>query len=350
MLGRAIGIAGMTATLVWCAASPAWAGGWGSVDCNSDPTPYCDLGAGSAPNPPSAPDPAPPRPQVEPQPEGSGETAPEQQQPQGDRIVGGSDTEADCSYVLSDYQPPTGGVQTITVSRSSGPPGDVRPIAHTTGTAVAEAGPPGGDVELALDGDRGGGWYVYRCSSEGTRDSLYRAPVWIPASQAPADAKPPAPSPQELARQARSQLRLPNPTIGSNPAGTQLVRVPTWVWIDSRLWHPHTATASVPGVSVTATARPTSVSWSMGDGTTLTCRGPGTEFPADADPGSASPDCGHTYQRSSAGAADARFPVTATVSWQITWSGAGEQGRFPNMATDDETSFRVAEAQALGTG
>ncbi|WP_410658368.1 hypothetical protein [Amycolatopsis sp. lyj-112] len=128
------------------------------------------------------------------------------------------------------------------------------------------------------------------------------------------------------------------------------MQLPTWLWLDRAMWQPKSATASVPAVSVTATATPISVSWAMGDGNTVTCTGPGTPFPAYRDPQTASPDCGHTYQRSSAGAPGERFPALATVSWRITWSGAGASGTFPDMTTSGSASFRVVEAQALGTG
>jgi hypothetical protein len=158
------------------------------------------------------------------------------------------------------------------------------------------------------------------------------------------------PSLEELAQRARSQLRLPSPRIVSNPAGTQLVNLPMWLWLDRDNWGAQSATASVPGVSVTAVATPTSVSWSMGDGTDLTCTGPGTPFPAGGDPTASSPDCGHTYHRSSANAPGQQFPATATVHWTVTWSGAGASGTFPDMTTSAAAPFRVAEAQALGTG
>ncbi|WP_432850674.1 hypothetical protein ACQPXB_08550 [Amycolatopsis sp. CA-161197] len=138
--------------------------------------------------------------------------------------------------------------------------------------------------------------------------------------------------------------------IASSPAGTQLVRLPTWLWLDRGFWQARTATAEVPAVSVTATATPTSVAWSMGDGTTVTCAGPGTPFPGSRDPKAASPDCGHTYQHSSAGMPVERFPVTATVSWRITWAGAGASGTFPDFTTSGSAALRVAESQALGTG
>ncbi|ANN21145.1 hypothetical protein SD37_39875 [Amycolatopsis orientalis] len=334
MLRKTGATTGLAFGLFLCATTPALAGGWGSVDCSSDPSPYCDLNAGRgahpAPRPGSVPKPGAPKSQA-----GGRGAAPALP---GDRIVGGNSNQADCSYVRSNYQPPANGVQTIRFNRHRWGSGGVQ--------FVSLARPRPQDVVLAQG--PGGGWYVYQCSGQGQRDALYRAPVWIPDGQAPGAA--PLPSPEELAEQARSQLRLPSPVIGSSPDGTQLVQLPTWLWLDREMWRTQSATASVPGVSVTATAIPASVSWAMGDGSTVSCTGPGTPFPAQGDPRSASPDCGHIYQRSSAGAPAERFPATATVSWRITWSGAGASGTFPDMTTSAAASFRVAEAQALGTG
>lgn len=153
-------------------------------------------------------------------------------------------------------------------------------------------------------------------------------------------------SPVEVARLARAQLGLPAPVAAANPAGTQLVHLPTWLWLANG-WHTVTATAAVPGVAVTATARPTAATWAMGDGTTVTCTGPGTAFQAGGDPRAASPDCGHTYRRSSAAQPGGRYAVAVSVHWAVTWVGAGQSGTFPEMTTTSATSFRVAESPAL---
>ncbi|MGH3719411.1 MAG: hypothetical protein ACRDRI_11360 [Pseudonocardiaceae bacterium] len=190
-----------------------------------------------------------------------------------------------------------------------------------------------------------GAWYVYLCDGTGIIPAVYHPPVWIP------DGRPGgAPSAAELARQAHERLVLPSPQIEANPAGAQLVNLPTWLWLDRAGWGERSATAEVPGVSVTAMARPTSVTWSMGDGVSVTCRGQGTPFPVGGDPKAASPDCGHLYRSSSAGQPGETFPVIATVHWTVTWAGAGQSGTFPDLATSATGRFRVAEAQALGNG
>ncbi len=181
------------------------------------------------------------------------------------------------------------------------------------------------------------------CSPDG-KDPLSHGPVWIAEGSTP-----PPPSPEVLARAAREKLRLPAPVIAVNPAGTQLVNLPTWIWLSGG-WGPVSATAAVPGVSVTATAIPTSVTWSMGDGSTVTCTGAGTPYEGGADPKAPSPDCGHVYRRSSANQLGQVYPVTATVHWTVTWSGAGQDGTFPDMTTTGNAASRVAESQALNNG
>lgn len=157
-----------------------------------------------------------------------------------------------------------------------------------------------------------------------------------------------APAPIDVARLTRARLGLPKPAPAASPAGTQLVNLPTWLWLTSG-WETVTATASVPGVVVTATARPSSVTWALGDGAHVTCTGPGTPYRAGVDPRAASPDCGHTYRRSSAAQRGGAYAVTVTLHWTVTWAGAGESGTFPELTTTSTASFRVAESQALNT-
>jgi len=189
-----------------------------------------------------------------------------------------------------------------------------------------------------------GGWFMVLCSPDG-KDPDSHGPVWVPAGAG----TPPTVSPEQVAQMARKQLRLPAPAITASPSGTQLVHLPTWLWLSSG-WTDAVATASVPGVSVTATATPVTVRWSMGDGTIVTCTGPGTRYQADADPKASSPDCGHTYRRSSAREPGQAFAVSATVQWTVAWSGAGQSGTFPDLTTTNSTTLRVAESHALNNG
>ena len=56
------------------------------------------------------------------------------------------------------------------------------------------------------------------------------------------------------------------------------------------------------------------------------------------------PDCGHTYRKSSAGQTDDAYTVTATSSWVITWSGAGQTGTIRLDGLNRSTQIRIGEA------
>ncbi|WP_075847955.1 hypothetical protein [Saccharomonospora sp. CUA-673] len=342
MLRRVSVVAVSVSTLMVAGSGVAFADIWGGVDCGQTNYTGCGLGAG-ADGPPAQP---PAMPQAPPEHGGGsdadGGTSGDAPRPQGDQLLSEPNL-ADCRYVRSDYQPPAQGTTTVSY----------RPLndggAVTVTPAVYRPAASGSRVRPAQQQQpqprQSGAWYVYQCSGEGYADALYRAPVWIADGERPRPR--PAPSPEQLARQAYNQLRLPSLGIHASPAERQLVNLPTWLWMDSGQWRPVTASASVPGVSVTATATPKSVTWSMGDGASVTCDGAGTPFPPGSDPQAASPDCGHTYRQSSRGQGNDSFPVSATVDWTVTWSGAGQRGTFPGLTTTSNTTFSVAESQAL---
>lgn len=159
------------------------------------------------------------------------------------------------------------------------------------------------------------------------------------------------PSPWVVAQRARERFALAGPVIRSSPRPEhlQLVGLPTWLWIDRGIWRSESVTASVPGVSVTVTAKPTSVMWSMGDGGTVKCNGPGTPYSTRAAPAASSPDCGYTYAASSAGQSRNAYPVKAAISWTVSWSSDGETGTLAPLTTTATASFQVAESQSLTT-
>ena len=168
-----------------------------------------------------------------------------------------------------------------------------------------------------------------------------------------ADGKPALPDPVVLAAQAESKLTLVKPTVDSSPAPgkAQVVQLPTWAWMPKAQWAPISATASVPGESVTATATPDQLSFSWGDGTSTTCQGPGTPYVAGTSNASASsPTCGHTYRVTSASAADQQFPVAATLSWKIAWNGGGQAGTFPDLATSTTVRWTVEQVESVLVG
>ena len=86
----------------------------------------------------------------------------------------------------------------------------------------------------------------------------------------------------QLAQEAIRRLQLLGPEIGMAPppTSTGLVGVPVWLWtaVTPATWGPTSATASVPGLSVTATARADHIVWDMGDAHSVTCANPGTPY------------------------------------------------------------------------
>lgn len=191
--------------------------------------------------------------------------------------------------------------------------------------------------------DGPGGWFRLLCSADG-KNTANQPPVWIPAGQQ----APPSLTPEQVAMMAKNRLRLPAPSIAMNPAGEQLVHLPTWLWLREG-WGTTSASASVPGITVTAVAEPTSASWSTGDGSTVTCSGPGTAFTTGNDPKATSPDCGHTYRSSSRGLPGEALTASVTVRWNVRWSGAGQSGVFPGLTTTASMTLRVTESQALNS-
>jgi hypothetical protein len=165
-----------------------------------------------------------------------------------------------------------------------------------------------------------------------------------------ADGAPVLPDPAVLAAQAESKLALIKPEADSSPAIglPQTVQLPTWTWMPRVLWLPVSATAAVPGESVTATATPAALSFSWGDGTSSTCQGPGTPYASGStDPSLPSPTCGHTYRVTSAAAPGQQFQVTATLTWQITWVGGGQSGTFPDMTTIATARWTVQQVESV---
>ena len=177
-------------------------------------------------------------------------------------------------------------------------------------------------------------------------------PIGVAGPAAPPGAAPVLPAPGVLAQLAVRYLQLPDPVIRSSPApgALQLTRLPLWLWVAANVWQPQSKTAQVPGEAVTATATPVLAAWAMGDGKTVTCTGPGTAYAAGDNPAAVSPTCGYTYDQSSAGQPGGAYKVTVTITWDITWAGAGGAGgALAPLQTVAAAEFQVAESQALNT-
>jgi hypothetical protein len=213
--------------------------------------------------------------------------------------------------------------------RPAGPLSAERPVRDQL--AVADA---------LVEGDH----YYLECRWVDT-DEVDYADIWQYLPGTP----DPGPDPAALARQAYDQVPLvvPQPATSPPTGEPQVVGLPTWLWIDPAAWGTFTADATIPGLTVTVTATPRAVTWDMGDGTQVTCDGPGTPWAPAGDDGQRS-DCTHTYQFTSAGEPGGRYAASATVTWGVTWAAStGEGGTLVDASRTAAFGLEVTERQAV---
>jgi len=161
-------------------------------------------------------------------------------------------------------------------------------------------------------------------------------------------------TPGEAARSVVSRMTLRAAQIGivpeDKPGRIGAVGAPVYMWTTPgpTTFGPQVLTATAGGVTITATARVDRMVWDMGDGTTVTCRTPGTVY-RDSYGFNPSPDCGYRYTHTSAGLPGGAYPITATSYWVVDWTGpAGSSGQIPLVLTSS-TQIVVGELQALVT-
>ncbi|SHN52430.1 hypothetical protein SAMN05660350_00384 [Geodermatophilus obscurus] len=152
--------------------------------------------------------------------------------------------------------------------------------------------------------------------------------VFVPNGSAP-PAGPPV-DPRVLAEQAIASLVMRAPEIRMAPppgSAGGLVGLPVWMWTErgEEFLGPARQSVSAGGVTVAAVGEVSRIVWDMGDGTTVVC-GAGTPYSPGAE--GESPDCGHVYAQASSRhvPGDGPWPITATSTWTVTWSGGGLSG------------------------
>lgn len=136
-----------------------------------------------------------------------------------------------------------------------------------------------------------------------------------------------------LAEQAWSvlaQLHIPRPALNIVPEPSAnewnmiVVGHPLWFWTTE----PATAFthAESGGHHFTLSAIRNHTTINTGDGTTLTCSTM-TPYGPHIEPGTPSPDCGHTYLRAGS------ITITATTQWTVAWQSEGQTGSIPVRLT-----------------
>ncbi|MEV5880658.1 ATP/GTP-binding protein [Streptomyces sp. NPDC052101] len=159
--------------------------------------------------------------------------------------------------------------------------------------------------------------------------------------------------PAQLAQEALDKMTLLGPHIDINPkpGGKGLVGMPVWMAADTSqtTWGPNSASASAGGVMVTATAKVSKVVWDMGDGSSVTCTGPGTVYQKSFGL-KTSPDCSHVYTQPSDQQQGGTYPVTATSTWTVNWqvNGGGENGTL-TAVRQSGVQLTIVQSQAVNS-
>ena len=199
-----------------------------------------------------------------------------------------------------------------------------------------------------------GAWYSVTCVDVAAGAQVTQT-VWITGPQ-PTSA--PAVDPRALALQAENSMTLPAPGIRLDPAGTSVVGLGTWFWIDPTVWHNYTVSATAGTVSATAVARPIAVRWTTGDGSVVTCAGPGTAYDPGMPASWQTTQCAYTYRNTSIGQPtldgnpdNGTYVVSATIQWDVSWSSTGVAGggALPTLSTSSAALLRVVQIESVNT-
>lgn len=213
---------------------------------------------------------------------------------------------------------------------------------------LADPQPPVGDQAWDQHRPPDGAVYDGWCLTlAGGTAGGYKQQFWYPSITTP-------PSVDTLRAEALAKLHMVPPSFTLAPAknGSGLVGMPVWLSIqvsqDSWGQPPLTATASVPGLSLTAIATGQSITWDMGDGHTVSCSNPGTPY-EPSDGLRPSPTCPYTYTQPSGGQPNGAYTITATITWQVAWKAStGQTGVItPAPTTTATTTVKVGELQAV---
>ncbi|RCK70171.1 hypothetical protein DT076_05705 [Desertihabitans brevis] len=140
------------------------------------------------------------------------------------------------------------------------------------------------------------------------------------------------------------------PPADINPWDIYVVGYPYWFWTDG----PTSLTDSEEslGVEVSLEATATSVTFTTGDGGSVTCDpASAPAWGSSVAPEEPSPSCGYTWERRSATPdhPDATHTVTATTTWEVDWT-AGDASGTEVVQRSESVDVVVGELQALVTG
>lgn len=266
--------------------------------------------------------------------------APEPAEAAGATCCRGGDLEGDSSQGGSAQ----GGEQAgVTAWVIGAPGGGVRPPSGT-GVVCTSWAPAAGITPDAQWSDVGG----FKIDPDGVVAVLYyrdcgavRQVVWV--RQEP---------PEVIARVALADIQsrlLQQPEVRLSPPGRGIVNLESWLSVVDP--GAQSATAEIPGRSVTVTATVASSRWVLDDGNgapvTLRCDGVGVAWtPAD---GERPAPCGHEWRwRSPDGSSPT---VSVSITWDVSWVASnGMTGTLESIESAPAVvPYRIDEIQTIGT-
>ncbi|MEU4795813.1 hypothetical protein [Streptomyces sp. NPDC023327] len=166
-------------------------------------------------------------------------------------------------------------------------------------------------------------------------DKCGKETFWVDENEPP-PAGLPTIDPELLAKLAYARIRVPGTKVSLAPKAGTKVNLPTWAWLDGTEFKPVSVTARVQVLNIQATTTAEPVSLRIDPGTpdaetypaSGVCDLVGDRIGTPYAKGRAeeTPPCGVKYLRSSG---DGSYPLKATVTWKIRWTGTGVDGERP---------------------
>ncbi|MFD5697538.1 hypothetical protein [Streptomyces lasiicapitis] len=188
-------------------------------------------------------------------------------------------------------------------------------------------------------------------------DKCDKETFWVDKGDPPPADVPEAITTEMLAHLAYAEMRVPGTKVAMAPEGGTKVNLPTWTWLDGAEFKPVSVTASVPvlGIQATTTAEPVSLKIDPGTEDARTYPASGVcplgdngriGEPYAKGKAKETPPCGVKYLRSSG---DGSYPLKATVTWKIHWTGTGTDGEqpLPDGEFGADQDVVVQEIQAI---
>jgi hypothetical protein len=181
-----------------------------------------------------------------------------------------------------------------------------------------------------------------------------RVMFWQDAGEIPD--VPNAPTPKTLAEYAYDKVKVPDTEIDLKPAARSTVNLPTWVWLDKGTFKEVKVRAELPNTGLWAetTAKPIALHLEPGTDEAETFPASGDcEINEDGSIGTAytkgdadkTPPCGIRYLRATNGTP---YQLKASITWQISWEGAGgANGDLPDGTFETTQDMNVQEIQSI---